>query len=287
MSATNKPILRTAEEFANEYQPVYSAIYPAFLSGPHSKVYERVEGSQKVKGVEAIGDMLAKKFSSKDTLIHQLHGKATEFTFDKNFYLAEYKTGVNQSSEGDPQLVNEFLDNNNVLLDQLLLFGDEGNQGLYTNNSSKYVTETPIASIDPANKNALFEAIMATADEADKLAGSKILMLYGENTRKLWRAGLFQTGVASVRENLMSALGSEYMPMVMPSQVTPNAEGWMIINLNKIKVHNHGAPWMEPGEDAPRRLRYVHFLLGSVGVELMQEGAIIKQAVTAYEAEGE
>lgn len=286
MSATNKPIVRTAEEFAAEYSPVYPAIYPAFLTGAHSKPYERVEGTQKVKGVEAIGDMIAKKFSAKDTLIHQLHGKATEFNFDKNFYLAEYKTGINQSTEGDPQLVAEFLDNQNVKLDQLLLYGDEGNQGLYTNSSNYYVSESAIGSIDPSNKNEFFEAIMATAEEADKLAGSKVLMLYGETTRKLWRAGLFSTGVASVQANLMTALGSEYTPMLMPSQVAPNAEGWLVINMNKIRIHNHGAPWMEPGEDAPRRLRYVHFLIGSVGVELMQTGAIIKQEVTAYAAPG-
>lgn len=282
MSATNKPILRTAEEFAGEYSPVYPAIYPAFLSGAQAKAYERVEGTQKVKGVEAIGDMIAKKFSSKDTLIHQLHGKGTEFTFDKNFYLAEYKTGINQSSEGDAQLVAEFIDNQNVKLDQLLLFGDEGNQGLYTNNSAKYVSEGAIGSIDASDKNAFYEAIMATAEEADKMAGSKVIMFYGEVTRRLWRAGLFSTGQASVQSNLMSALGSEYTPLLMPSQVAPNAEGWMVVNMNKIKVHHHGAPWMEPGEDSPRRLRYVHFLIGSIGVELLQTGAIIKQPVTAY-----
>lgn len=282
MGATNKPILRTSEEFAAEYSPVYPAIYPAFLAGAHSKPYERVEGTTTVKGVEAVGDMVAKKFSSKDTVIHQLHGRQTSFVFDKNFYLAEYKTGINQSTEGDSQLVGEFLDNQNVALDQLVLFGDEGNQGLYTNNSSNYVTEGAIGSIDASDKNAFYEAIMASAEEADKLAGSKVLMLYGTETRKLWRAGLFSTGQASVRGNLLSALGSEYTPMLMPSQVSPNAEGWLIINMNKIVVHNHGAPWMEAGEDAPRRLRYVHFLIGSVGVELMQYGAILKQPVTAY-----
>src|SRR5690606_20367048 len=145
----------------------------------------------------------------------------------------EYKTGINQSSEGDPELVQEFLDNQNVLLDQLLLFGDEGNQGLYTNNSANYVAESAIGSIDPTDKNAFFEAIMATAEEADKLSGSKILMLYGTETRKLWRAGLFSTGQASVQGNLLRALGPEYTPMVMPSQVQPEAEGWLIINLNK------------------------------------------------------
>lgn len=283
MSGTNKPILRSSEEFASNYTPVYPAVYPMFLSGAHSKPYERIEGTQNVKGVEAIGDMLAKKFSSKDTLIHQLHGKDKTFTFDKNFWLAEYKTGINQSSEGDPELVNEFLDNQNVLLDQLLMFGDEGNQGLYTNNSSNFVTEGAIGSIDDSDKNAFFEAIMATAEEADKMAGSKILMPFGTVTRKLWRAGLFSTGQASVKGNLMQALGSEYTPMAMPQQITPNGEeGWLVINMNKIRVHNHGAPWMEPGEDAPRRSRYVHFLLGSVGVELLAKGAIIKQVVTAY-----
>lgn len=282
MGATNKPILRTAEEFAAGYTPVYSPIYPLFFNAPNAVSYERVEGTAKTKGVEAIGDMIAKKFSAKDTVIHQLHGKATEFSFDKNFYLAEYKTGINQSSEGDPALVSEFMDNQNVKMDQLLLFGDEGNQGLYTNNSSKYVTESAIASIDPTDKQAFYEAIMATADEADKIAGSKILMLFGETTRKLWRAGLFSTGVASVKQNLMEALGSEYTPVVMPSQVAPNAEGWLVINMAKTKIHHHGAPWMEPGEDAPRRLRYVHFLLGSTGVELQADGAIIKQIVTAY-----
>lgn len=286
MSATNKPVIKTSEEFAEGYSPVYSPIYPLFLSGAHAVAYERVEGKHTVKGVEALGDMFAKKFTAKDTLKHQLHGKATSFQFDKNFYLAEYKTGKNQSTEGDQSLVNEFLDNQNVLLDQLLLFGDEGNQGLYTNNSSNYVTEGAIANIDPANKREFFEAITATADEADKLAGSKILMLYGETTRKLWRAGLFETGVASVRDRLMTALGPEYTPIVLPSQVTPMAEGWMIINLNQIKVHHHGAPWMEPGEDASARKRFVHFLIGSVGVELKQVGAIIKQEVTAYEASG-
>lgn len=283
MSATNKPILRTAEEFAGQYTPVYPAIYPMFLSGGQAKPYERVEGTQKVKGVEAIGDMIAKKFSSKDTMIHQLHGKAKEFVFDKNFYLAEYKTGINQSTEGDPQLVQEFLDNQNLKLDQLLLFGDEGNQGLYTNNSANYVTESAISSIDPTDKHAFFEAIMASAEEADKNAGSKVLMLYGEMTRRLWRAGLFETGQASVQSNLMTALGSEYTPVLMPAQVTPSSvEGWLIINMNKIRVHHHGAPWMEMGEDAPRRLRYTHFLIGSVGVELLHNGAILKQAVTAY-----
>lgn len=282
MSATNKPILRTAEEFAGEYSPVYGPVYPMFLAGSQAKAYERVEGTQTVKGVEAIGDMIAKKFSSKDTLMHQLHGKEKTFSFDKNFYLAEYKTGINQSTDGDPQLVAEFLDNQNVLMDQLLLFGDEGNQGLYTNNSSNYVSESAIASIDASDKNEFFEAIMSTAEEADKLSGSKVLMLYGENTRRLWRAGLFSTGVASVQGNLLNALGSEYTPLLMPSQVAPNAEGWLVINMSKIRVHHHGAPWMEPGEDAPRRLRYVHFLLGSVGVELAQLGAIIKQPVTSY-----
>lgn len=282
MGATNKPILRTAQEFAEGYSPVYPAIYPVFLSGSHSKLYERVEGQQTVKGVEAIGDMVAKKFSSKDTLIHQLHGKEKSFSFDKNFYLAEYKTGINQSTEGDATLVQEFIDNQNVALDNLLLFGDENNQGLHTNNSSNFVTESPISSIDPDDPNAFFQAIMATAEEADKLAGSKILMLYGTTTRKLWRAGLFSTGQASIQENLLRSLGSEYTPMLMPSQVTPNQEGWLIINLNKIMVHNHGAPWMEMGEDLPRRLRFKHFLTGSVGVELKQYGAIIKQVVTAY-----
>src|SRR5690606_23757462 len=123
-----------------------------------------------------------------------------------NFYLGEYKTGINQSSEGDQALVQEFLDNQNVALDQLLLFGDQGNQGLYTNNSSKYVTEIAISAIDESDVAEFHKAIIATADEADKLAGSKVLVLYGETTRRLWRAGLFSTGVASVQGNLMKAL---------------------------------------------------------------------------------
>jgi hypothetical protein len=282
MGATNKPTQKTAEEFAEGYQPVYPAIYPVFLTGAHSKSYERVEGTHTAKGIEAVGDMVAKKFSSKDTVIHQLHGKQTSFTFNKNFYLAEYKTGINQTTEGDASLVQEFLDNQNLALDQLLLFGDEGNQGLYTNNSGNYVTKSAIASIDASDKDAFVQAVVNSADEADLIAGSKVIMFYGAETRKIWRAGSFSTGQASVRENLLRALGPDYTPMLMPSQVTPQAEGWMIINMNKIVVHNHGAPWMEPGEDAPRRLRYVHFLIGSVGVELKQLGAILKQPVTAY-----
>lgn len=283
MGATNKPILRTAEEFAEGYSPVYPAIYPAFMSGSHSKLYPRIEGTQTIKGVEAIGDMVAKKYSSKDTLIHQLHGKSKVFAFDSNFYLAEYKTSITQSTEGDAALVQEFIDNQNVVLDQLLLYGDESNQGLYTNNSSDYVTESAISSLSSTDPNAFFQAIMASAEEADKLSGAKVLMLYGAKTRKLWRAGLFSTGQASIQENLMRALGSEYTPMLMPAQTSPaNQEGWLIINLNKVTVHNHGAPWLESGEDLPRRVRYTHFLVGSVGVELKQYGAILKQAVTAY-----
>ena len=51
--AMNKPILRTAEEIRCAIiRPVYMPVYPAFLAGGQAVAYERVEGTQKVKGVE-------------------------------------------------------------------------------------------------------------------------------------------------------------------------------------------------------------------------------------------
>lgn len=284
--ATNKLVLRSTDEVMADYVPTYQPFYPLLLG--KSQGYSEEVGKVNFKRLEAMGDIRMKHVLPKDTEIRQIAATEKTKTFKKYFLANQFVQSTLQDTSQNEDVVRQVLDENNKLMDDLVLLGEGTgtgnvvNNGLYWSADSNYVLENS-KEIDNANAwlTDLHAQIVTTKIKADLVAGRKILVFYGADMMPKIN-GLYAASAQPFKSALLAVLGGNYSIAELPSEVTPSgANGWMIINVDQVKLHYTTLPVLNAqGVDERNMESWHNFLMGSAMVEVLAHKGVIRQPVT-------
>lgn len=285
--STNKVVLREVDEFMADYQPIYQAIFPLFLS--RAKKYSEVVGKVTNRRLEVVGDVRSKHITPKDTEIKQISSTDSKKVFKKYFLGSQYTESVLQDHDGIEDVVAQVLDEHNKQADDLLFLGDGSaannveNNGLFWSADSNYTLENS-TEIDNANGYlpSLHSKIMATVNEANKLPGRKVLMIYG-SLIPVYLTSIYSTSAPVVfRKVLEDAMGPNWEIIIVPEDINlGNVNGWIAVNMDQIMLHYTTVPVLKnQGVNDEEGHTWHNFLMGSMMVEVRAKNGIIRQPVT-------
>jgi hypothetical protein len=244
------------------------------------------------KRAEAIGDLSPDRIDSKSTEIKQITAGESKKSFKKYFYGSQFRQSIYQDRQGYEDVVSQALDQYNIEQDKLLLTGDGEddasviNAGLFYSNDSNYVKESSATvatgSAGAAHLDDLYDKMVAGFEEADTLNGDKLIFTYGDTMNTKLKA-LFQETkrpfISVLREGLVG--GDSVNVAKMPSEIVPGGNGWIIVNLDQIKLH-----WTTFGkiedQDINREKKYAwtNLIMGSTMLEVTAKKGITHQPVT-------
>jgi hypothetical protein len=283
---TNKVELRTIEEFMSDYVPVYQPIYPLFLG--KSQAYSEEVGKMDFKRVQTVGDIRAKHLTPKDTEMRQIAVNEAKKTFKKYFLANQFTISALQDQRGIEEVVSQVLDEHQKQADELLLLGEGTsastmvNNGLFWSNDPNYALETSVeidTDADPLID--MHSKVIANAKDADDVAGRKVIMFYGADVKARFN-GVYASQPVPFKRVLAEVLGPNYSLMEMPTAVTPSGtNGWIIANLDQVKLHYTALPSLkDQGVNAEKMHAWFNFLMGSMMLEVLATGGVIRQPAT-------
>lgn len=276
--------LKTAEQFMEDYVGVYQPLMPLFLD--NAQAYELKVGEMNFKRIQAIGDIRGKHVTPKDTVLEQILTKDSKRTFKKYPIMNQYRVSNFQDADGVNDVVKQVLDEYWRHQDELFLYGEGTskdnvfNNGLFYSADPNYTLRSSqeMASTD-GHLPALHTEIVTEAEEANKLAGRKTLLVYGTTVSKL--NAVYADAAVPFRRVLQEVLAG-YDIIKMPADVAPSgAHGFMIINHDQIKVHHLPLPeLLKQGVNEENLYTWHNFAMGSCMVEVLAKDAIIRQPLT-------
>jgi len=281
---TNKLTTRDVEEFLADYTPSYSPIMPLLMK--NSQVYDVEQGSVSFKRAEAIGDLRSKRIGPKDTEWKQILAGQSKKSFKKYFMGSQFIQSTLQNREGFETIISQALDEHNKQQDELMLTGggtDNAsvlNAGLFFSNDSNYVTETSheVALADGLHLDDLYAKMVEVYENADELDGEKLIMPYGADLLGKFNS-LFKETKTPFSRVLRDAIQASIAKM--PASVTPSGNGFIVINLDHIKLHyTTFAKIDDQGTNAEKKYVWTNFLMGSTMVECLTRKAIVHQPLT-------
>jgi hypothetical protein len=283
---TNKIVLRSAEEFMNDYKPTYRALYPLLMK--NSQAYPQVVGELNFRRATTVGDIRMKRITPKDTNIHQISVAEGKKTFKKYFDAAQFIQSIFQDTEGNEAIIVEVLDENEKLQDELMLFGEGTdnstmlNNGIFYSGDANYTLENSkniAAASTGYHLPDLHTQIMATISKADLVDGEKVMVLYGVDLLAKFDS-LYVNSDAPFKRVLQD-VAEGWTFIKMPADVTPaSADGWIAINLDQIKVNYTVFPsLLSQGTNEEKMHTWHNFIMGSMMVEVKVKNGIIRQPV--------
>lgn len=283
--STNKIVLRTTDEIMADYVPTYQPFYPVLLG--KSQSYPEQVGKINFKRLEAVGNIRNQHYNPKDTHMHQISVVEKQKIFKKYFLASQFVQSTLQDRNQNEDVVRQVLDENQKLMDDLILLGegtsgsDVVNNGLYWSGDPNYLLESSSALASTGGHlPALHASVVSEKILADAVAGRKVIVFYGSTMlQKL--CGMYENGV-NFRSSLLQAIGGNYSIAELPSEVTPSgANGYMILNLDQIKLHYTTLPKLaDQGVDARNMEVWHNFLMGSAMVEVLAYKGIIRKPHT-------
>lgn len=283
---TNKISQRNVEQFMSGYQPVYQPLYSLLLG--RAQEYAEEVGKVDLKRAQTIGDIRAREITPKDTEIRQITVGDAKKSFKKYFMANQYIRSQLQNGDDDGDVVAQVLDEHQKQFDEIVItgagtsVGDVVNNGLFWSADANYIVKDSVAvSATPDHLSNLHSLVMGLANDADLLAGQKVIIFYGSNAlAKL--DGIYANSNAAFRRTLADALGDSYEIVKMPSTVTPaSSHGLLIVNLDQIKLHYTKLPALDnQGTNEEKLYDWYNFMMGSAMVEVLASGAIVKQPLT-------
>lgn len=285
--STNKIGQRTTDEFMNDYSPVYQPIYPLLMK--NAVQHNEVVGDVNFKRASVVGDIRAKHILPKDTEIRQVAVAEGKKNFKKYFLGNQYQVSHQQSQEDTDTVIAEVLDENHKLFDEIMSMGEGTannnvvNNGLFWSSDPNFITNST-ANVSGSGDTQLINlhnAIVAAVSPAKKLAGEKVIFVYGTTVLTALNS-LYTATTASFRKTLQDALGSEFTIVEMPDNTYPGgALGFLVVNLDRIKVNYVRLPDVKSsGSNEENGYNWVNFLMGSVMIDVNASGGIIKQTLT-------
>ncbi len=283
---TNKIDMRTVDQFMSDYTPIYQPIYPLFLGGK-SQSYAREVGALDFRRITAVGDIRAKHITPKDTEIRQISVMQGKKSFKKYFLANQFTLSDFQDRQGVEEVVAQVLDEHQLQSDELLMLGegtgpnDVLNNGLYFSNDPNY---TLLPSVEIASADRLYafhNLIVASATRANQVAGRKVIFVYGSNISPLVNS-VYPTAVRAWKTALLEVLGPNYSVVEVPASATPpGASGWIIANMDQVKLHYTVLPeLMNQGQNDEKMYLWFNFLMGSMMLEVLARDGIIRQPAT-------
>lgn len=283
--STNKIVLRDVDEIMADYVPTYQPLWPLLLG--KSQSYPEEVGKLNFKRLEAVGNIRNQHYNPKDTHIHQISVVEKTKTFKKYFLASQYVQSTLQDRAQNEDVVKQVLDENNKLMDDLVLLGEGTsastmiNNGLFWSADANYLLESSseLASTG-GHLPALHASVITEKLLADSVAGRKVILFYG-STMLSKLCGIYDSSV-TFKSALQNAIGANYSIVEMPSEVTPSAtNGFMILNLDQIKLHYTTAPKLSAQGVDERNMEVWHnFLMGSAMVEVLAYKGIIRKPHT-------
>lgn len=287
---TNLITLKSVDQFLADFKPTYKPLVPSFL--PAGKQYTIEEGKLNFKRVEAIGDLEAKHFGSKDTEMHTISAKPGSKVYNKYFLAAKFIHSQLQSAEGVETVNAQVLDAHNKQADVLFLTGEGTSNATVKNNSLFYSQDpnhTTLASYEvkkDTNDNYLsdlYEKVMSVYEQADIVEGQKMILFYGSETLKKYN-GLFVETKTSLSKTLADALPGVSIKKI-PAAVTPvGQEGILVVNMDQIDLHYTTLPIIRSqGVNQENEYAWTNFLMGSFMVDVKAKDGVIRQPFT-YQA---
>jgi hypothetical protein len=262
---TNKPVLRSAEQFMSDYSPIYRPIYPLFLG--KSQAYPKINQKMDTRRIVTAGDIRAKRVTPKDTEIRQISAMEQKKTFKEYFLMNQYRESNFQDHQGMEEVAAQVLDEHQKQMDDMLLLGegtsdsDVVNNGLFWSGDPNHTTEgsTEVQKDSDGNYAVdLYAKVMTNAQKANQVAGRKVIIFYGSNILPVYN-GLFPNGQRAFKAALAEGLGNQYSTIDLPEAVTPSsAQGFN---------EEVGYVWM-------------NFLLSSCMLEVLALNGVVKQPAT-------
>lgn len=283
--STNKIVLREVDEIMADYVPTYQPLWPLLLG--KSQSYPEEVGKINFKRLEAVGNIRNQHYNPKDTHIHQISVVEKTKIFKKYFLASQYVQSTLQDRSQNEDVVRQVLDENNKLMDDLVLLGEGTsastmiNNGLYWSNDPNYLLESSseLASTG-GHLPALHSSVITEKLLADSVSGRKVIVFYG-STMLAKLCGIYDSSV-TFKSALQNAIGANYSIVELPSEVTPSgANGFMILNLDQIKLHYTTAPKLSAQGVDERNMEVWHnFLMGSAMVEVLAYKGIVRKPHT-------
>lgn len=282
---TNKVMLKTKEEFLADYKPVYQPIYPLMLN---SAVFHPQEvGKANFTRLNAVGDIRQKHITPKDTELRQIAVNAGSKTFKSYFFANQFQVSTFQDNEGTQDVINQVLDEHQKQMDEIILLGDGGtsagtvvNNGLYWSGDANYTLESSVEVASTSRLYDLHSKMMTTAMKANTISGQKLLIAYGA-TLLPYVNSIFDTAAKSFRQVLQETMPG-YAFADLPSSITPNsANGWIIVNLDQIKLHLTSLPVLyDQGTNNEKFYNWFNFVMSSAMIDVVAENGIVRQPCT-------
>ena len=286
--ATNRVVLRTIQEFMQDYEPVYNPLYPLLMGKAQSWAEE--VGRIDFKRVNTVGDIRTHHITPKDTEMHQISVNEGTKSYKKYFLANQFTQSALQDNRLLEDAIKQVLDEHHKQMDELVLFGegtsslsDVVNNGVFWSNDPNYDLENTFA-VDGVSKDPLIDfhkKVMASARKADAVAGKKLIVFYGDVIVPYFD-GIFAQVQNPFKKVLADTLGTNYSVAKMPVGLTTQSEsGWLVINLDQIKLHYTSLPSLKAqGVNDEKMYAWFNFLMGSTMVECLAANAIIHQPAT-------
>lgn len=282
--STNKIVLRSIEEVMNDYRPTYNPLYTIFLG--NAQAYDEYAGDVKYKELTTIGDIRAKHYTPKDTEMSQISVGEASKVFRKYFLANQYIVSDIQSRDGDEQVVAQVLDEHQVQMDELFLFGDDltganiVNNGLFHSNDPNYNLRSSASVANATAQSDMHDRIMTAYNDIKDQDGRKVIIFYGSDSLKVFNSIYAQTSVA-FKKVLGDVLDNVDFTEI-PTKVTPSGvNGFIIVNLDRVKLNYVKLPELED-QDHNREKKYIwhNFLMGSCMLDVREKNAVTRQPLT-------
>ena len=283
--ATNKLVLRTIIELMQDYVPTYTPIYPLLLG--KSQAWAEEVGQIQFKRLTSVGDLRGKHITPKDTEMKQVSVSEGMKVFKKYFLANQFTQSALQDRNQVEDVIKQVLDEYHVHQDELVMFGegtstltDVVNNGLFWSNDPNYDLESVVDiegnGVDPLVS--LHALVMASARQADTVAGRKVIIFYGDDVVPYFD-GIFAQHQQAFKKVLADTLSPNYSLMKVPPNLTTQSEsGWLVVNLDQVKLHYTQLPQLKAqGINEEKMYVWSNFLMGSTMVECMAQKAIIHQ----------
>lgn len=282
---TNKIVLREIDELMADYVPTYQPLYPLLMS--KAVKYTTDVGKVNFKRIEATGDLRAKRILPKDTEMHQVSAIEKTKVFKKYVMGNQFTQSELQDQSQNEDVVKQILDEHQVQMDELVLFGDGTsvgtvvNNGLFYSGDSNYTLEDSIeidTDADPLLD--LFAKMQASAHKADQVAGEKLVIAYGADMIAKFD-GLFAASSKPFRSAIAEALPT-YNFTKLPTKVSSGlGNGWIIVNMSQLKMHYVELPQLyKQGVNDEKMYSWHNFLMGSTMIDVLAKDGIIRQPIT-------
>lgn len=287
--ATNKVVLRTIQEFMQDYVPVYQPLYPLLLG--KSQSYAEEVGRIDFKRLNTVGDIRTKHITPKDTEMRQINVSEGTKSFKKYFLANQFTQSALQDTRQTEDVIKQVLDEHHKQMDELVMFGegtsalsDVVNNGLFWSNDPNYDLESSATVNGSAGADPLIDLhakVMTSSRAADVLAGKKVIIFYGTAILPLYD-GIFTSNHVSFKKILQDSLGPDYSTIKMPAGLDTQSEsGWLVVNLDQVKLHYTALPSLKAqGVNDEKLYSWFNFLMGSTMLEVLAAKGVIHQPAT-------